>query len=49
MIIRKTQKTKVKKIRRDSYLTSQKKPALYRVTTYWFLFVPVFSYEEFID
>jgi hypothetical protein len=48
MIFRKTHKTKQKKIYRDS-LSSKKEYALYRVYTYWFLFLPVYQYEEFIS
>lgn len=48
MIIRKTSKTIKKKIYRNRYDLATT-VALYRKVTYWFLFVPVYSYDVFID
>jgi hypothetical protein len=48
MIIRKTIKTKVKKIFRGKN-ENYKENALYRVVTYWFIFIPVYQCEQFID
>jgi len=48
MIIRKTVTTLQKRIWRDKCATS-KSWALYRVITYWFLFIPIYRYEQFID
>lgn len=48
MLFRKTSKTKVKKIFRNND-GGYKTKSLYRVTTYWFLFLPVYSYDEFIS
>lgn len=44
MIFNVTRKTIRKKIHRNT--TSRKEYALYRVTTYWFLFIPVLRTEE---
>ncbi len=48
MIIQKTSKTKIKNIYRDPDLSMRTMPAVYRVTTYWFLFIPVYRSEQFI-
>jgi len=48
MLIRKTSKTVQKKIFRSAH-DSYKKSVLYRVTTFWFLFIPVYSYSEFLN
>tara|TARA_R110000850_G_scaffold100316_4_gene207521 strand:- start:8376 stop:8522 length:147 start_codon:yes stop_codon:yes gene_type:complete len=48
MIFRKTHNTKKKKVLRGKFDT-KKESALYRVYTYWFLFIPVYQYEEFIE
>ncbi len=48
MLVRKTPSTKQKKIYRGRF-DYKKESALYRVTTYWFLFVPVYSFEQIID
>ena len=48
MLIRKTMRTKKKKIWTGKF-DSKKSSTLYRVTTYWFLFLPVYSSETFID
>ena len=48
MLITKTLSTKKKKIFRGKF-DAKKESALYRVTTYWFLFIPVYSKQEFID
>lgn len=48
MIIRKTHRTKRKKIYRDKHALD-KIYALYRVTTYWFLCIPIYQTEQFID
>ena len=48
MIIRKTISTRIKGIYRDKY-EDKKTKALYRVTTYWFLIIPIYQKEEFLD
>jgi len=48
MIISKTMSTKKKKIFRGKF-DSRKESALYRVTTYWFLFLPIYSNQELIE
>lgn len=48
MLIRKTLSTKQKKIFRGNF-DCKKESALYRVTTYWFLFIPVYQFEQFIE
>jgi len=47
MIIRKTSKT----VQRKEYLSARaeyKSKTLYDVTTYWFLFIPVYSSHKYI-
>jgi hypothetical protein len=48
MLIRKTLSTKQKRIFRRK-LDDYKEAALYRVTTYWFLFLPFYSFEEILE
>jgi len=48
MFIRKTIETKKKLIFRGKY-EKEKETALYRVTTYWFIFIPIYRYEEVIE
>jgi len=45
-IFRRSSKTVIKNIYRKAERRSGKGEALYRVTTYWFLIVPVYSYDE---
>lgn len=47
MILNITKTTKKKKIFRGS-LDCKKSTALYLVTTYWFLFIPIYRTEEFL-
>lgn len=48
MLVRKTLSTKQKKIYRGRF-DDRMEAALYRVTTYWVLFVPVYSFEQLIE
>lgn len=48
MIFNKTSKTIKKRIWRNTE-DERKKQAIYRVTTYWLLFVPLYSKQECID
>jgi hypothetical protein len=48
MLFSKTMSTKKKKIFRGKH-DRNKETALYRVTVYWLLFIPVYSKQELID
>ena len=48
MIFSKTTKTVIKKIWRNTE-QEYKGKAVYRVTTYWFLFIPVYTTQLCID
>jgi len=47
MIISRTSSTKIKRIWTGVYDQS-KTEVLYRTTTYWFLIIPLYTYEECI-
>ena len=47
-MIRVTSKTMQKKIYKDKD-DIHKKPAIYRVVTWWFLFIPIYSKQTFLD
>lgn len=48
MLFRKTHSTKKKNIYKDKDI-DYKHVSLYMVYTYWFLFIPVYTIEEFVE
>jgi hypothetical protein len=47
MIISKTENIKIKKLKK--YFTDGDKPARVKITTYWLLFVPVYTSSEITE